>query len=156
MNHHPGLDPAMNERSGHLSSPEGGKKVTFPDIGPCQRPKITVAFHFLCPLWAECRPFLSKCWTGDRSPLSDSSFQRMMSIATLYASLGPHCPFGAPSHVNTLLQAILQMWHFILESLLRGHMDNILKLQERKKGPTEAEPLVQGHSYLVDRDLRRT
>lgn len=77
-------------------------------------------------------------------------------MATLYTSLDPHCPFGAPSQVNTSLQAILQMRHSISENPPRGHMHNILQLQERTKRPTEAEPLVQGHSHLVDRHLKGT
>lgn len=46
---------------------------------------------------------------------------------------GPYYPFGAPSHVNTLLQAVGQI-HFIAGNLQRYLMANILKLQERKKG----------------------
>lgn len=168
MNHQASLDPAMNKRSNCLSSPEGGKKNHFSQtlgLAKGQRPQWHFTSHALCGLSVEgrkCLPFLSKCWSGEPSPIADGSLERMISMATLYSSLGPHCPFGDPSHVNTWLQAILQMWHFISENLPRGHMDNILKLQERKKRPTEAEPHVQGQrpkgnpSCLVDRDLKGT
>lgn len=76
--------------------------------------------------------------------------------ATLFSYLGSPHPFGDPSRINILSQAVLQMQHCIASNLQRDHVANILKSQESTRRPSEFELFVQGHPYLVDRDLSGT